>query len=247
MNRRLLCGVAFLLLIMARTGFGLPAEIVIGRAGDSQDTLIAYKILEVAYAKLDVKAVDAPMPALRSLVELENGRIDAEAQRVDTLKHRYKNIVQVPIQINFITAAGFSWKRDISIRTWEALNAYKIGIVRGIRFADIGTQHHPDRNLFPNYNSLFKSLAKQRIDIAIAPKMNGFMEIATLKAHDQLHLVAKNLQVIPLFHYLSTKKKEFYEPIYGVLQDMQANGELEKIRKEVLVKYYKMPDAYFDK
>lgn len=241
-----LWAVAIISLVILREGFCLPSQIVIGRAGDSQDTLIAYKILEIAYSNLGVKAIDTPMPALRSLIELEKGRIDAEAQRIDQLKNEYKNIIQVPIRINYIVAAAFSWKKDIKIRTWNDLKSYKVGIVKGIRFADIGTKQHPERSFFTDYSSLFRSLSKKRIDVAIAPKMNGFIEIRQLNLQNSIHLVSKNLQIIPLFHYLSVKREELYEPIYAVLKEMRDNGQLEKIRRDVLVTHYKMPDAYFD-
>lgn len=64
------------------------------------------------------------------------GKVDAELQRIDGISNKYPDLVPVPIPINIIQGTVFSKKYRFPITGWHSLRPYKIGIVRGILFAE---------------------------------------------------------------------------------------------------------------
>ncbi len=118
-----------------------PADVItIAGVDGSADADASRVILEKAYSRLGIRLIIRMYPAERAIQMSNGGALDGELQRIDAVKQVYDNLVQVRPAINFLEASVFSAGIDFPIESWESIRPYRIGIVRGIKFAEANTE-----------------------------------------------------------------------------------------------------------
>ena len=198
---------------------------------NSVDTVTSEVILREAYRRIGINLVIKKYPAERALKLANQGKVDGEVQRINGIAAKYPNLIQVHPKINFIEGVVFSKSVTFDVKGWESLRPYRIGIIRGIKFAERNTA---GMKVLPagNYATLFKMLDRKRFDIIVSPSLNG--------RYQMLQAGVKGLRELPppimrfdLFHYLHKKNKALLPRISKVLQSMRESGDLKKIRRHV--------------
>ena len=119
-------------------------------------------ILTEAYRRIGIKLTVKRFPGARAIKLANRGDYDGDLQRIDAIKNIFKNLVQVRPAINFLEASAFSAKHNFAVKGWESLRPYRIGIIRGMKFADVNTQGM-NRAVVSNYEALFKMLKIDRV------------------------------------------------------------------------------------
>jgi polar amino acid transport system substrate-binding protein len=197
---------------------------------DSYDVIISAVILKYAYRKIGIDLSFKHYPPQRALLESNSGDMDGEIQRVDGLSKEYSNLIQIYPSINYIEAVAFGMDNKIAINGWESLRPYTIGIVRGIVFAEKHTGGM-EVQVVNDYKQLMLILQAGRVNIILAPKINGLVE--AYRANIPAINLQPPLEVIKLFHYLHRKNKNLVPKISEVLRVMEKNGNLKKIQDHV--------------
>ena len=247
MIRRRLCVVVLFLLVLSpgwvRIRFG--RTIVVFAAGAPELTLsmieneqthaVAAALLDKAYKRIGYRVEFAELPAKRALIWANEGRTDGDVARIEGTEKKYPNLV--PIHTPVIRFQGVAFTRDVraGIRRWRDLEPYRIGIVRGIRYAVIGTKGLQPL-LARDMTHLFRLLDIGRIDVAVAVREAGLVEIKRNFPNKGIHVVGEPLHQAPLFHLLHKRWGKIVPQIDGILQRMQASGELEAIHRDELRK-----------
>ena len=209
-------------------------RLVLVAAESTVDTVISEVILREAYARLGIKIDILKVPAERALRMANRGDVAGDAQRIDGLSETYPNLIKVSPPINFISGTAFSKTASFSIDGWDSLRPYRIGIIRGIKFAEQNTVGM-DRHLVGNYESLLKMLDRGRIDVMVSPYLNGLFQIRQLGANSEgVSALEPPISHIDLFHYLHVRHELLVERISNVLETMRATGELAAIRQHVV-------------
>lgn len=223
--------VAILLVAINRPIFAAETLTFAAAAG-TVDTVISEVILRKAYNKLGIGIAIKEYPGERALKLANAGRVAGDVQRIDGLGEKYQNLIQVRPAINFIEGAVFSKTARITVSGWDSLKPHRIGLIRGIKFAEINTKGMKTEKV-PDYENLFRMLQKGRVDIAISPRLNGHYQLKRLGITG-IHELLPPVQKFQLFHYLHKKNVNLVPKLSQVLSAMQNSGELDRLRNHIV-------------
>lgn len=196
---------------------------------------IGMDVLTKAYSQLGIKILYRPLPGERALRVANSGKVDGEVFRIANVQKRYKNLIQVPTQINILPAIAYTKGKKININGWHSLKSYRIGIQVGIKFAERGTKGMNPTRVDTN-EQLFKMLDSGRIDLAIAAQSNGLKTLKKLNTK-QISGLTPAIEEYPLYHYLHKKNAHLINKLNAVLIKMTRQGEIKAIRENHLKKF----------
>jgi len=203
-------------------------KLVFTSVEDAYIQRISESVLKEAYGRLNISFETSWQPAKRALKIVGSGLSDGEISRVAAIGKIYPELIRVSVPVNHLEGMVYSKNKDLIINGWESLEPYKIGIGRGIRFAEMGTN---GMNVLKvnGFTSLFQMLGKNRVDVIVAPKIVGLYQIASFGTED---VVANEPPVIKLnqYHYLNKKHKKLALRLEKVLKEMQEEGKIDAIR-----------------
>ncbi|GEM_PF-371866 len=223
--------IGILLLSLGHSTVCVAQQLTFVTVETSEDTAVSETVLREAYGRLNINLVIKKYPAERAIRLANRGLVDGEIQRVDAIKHNYVNLIQVQPAINVLEAVAFTRSIRFQPQGWDSLRPYRIGLIRGIKFAENNTVGM-NRDLVSRYQSLFKMLDGGRIDVAVAPKINGLISIRKHN-HSAINVMEPALMHFKLFHYLHRKNLDWVPKIEAVLHNMHQSGELQKIRQRI--------------
>lgn len=192
---------------------------------------IAREIIEEAYARIGISVTFLFVPGKRSLMMANNGRVDGDLARILGTETVYENLLPVPTRVLDFSAVAFTKRADITVNNWQELQGYRVGIIRGIRYSEIGTRGMNPRYA-DNMQHLFQLLDQGRVDVAIATIRAGMSEIAVHYPQGEIHQAGDVLHTEPLHHFLHRKHKEIIPLLDNALNEMTQTGIIRKIAEE---------------
>jgi ABC-type amino acid transport substrate-binding protein len=80
-------------------------------------------------------------------------------------------------------------------------------------------------------------LAADKIDVAVSDSFSGLVVIKQLGLEDQIKVLTPPLQKNAIYHFLHEKHRNLIPKVEKVLRKMQASGELDRLRKQIVEKY----------
>ncbi|MDJ0784008.1 MAG: hypothetical protein QNJ22_18720 [Desulfosarcinaceae bacterium] len=190
---------------------------------------ISATLLTEAYRSLGIAIKCVEMPLARSLVESNKGSVDGEVNRVPVIEPQYPSLLRVPVSINQMEIVVFSRAHDFEVSGWQHLWPYRIAIRKGAKIVEERTR---GMQVFPFLSSekMFTLVHKERYDLCISARINGYLHIKTLRlAH--LRALEPPLETIKLYHYLHNKHIHLLPLITAALQKMEAAGRLASVRE----------------
>lgn len=197
---------------------------------DSALTAVNKRVVTEAYKRIGFKIQIERLPAARALKISNKGEVDGELFRIADIVNDYPNLRMIPIPIYILEARVFSKDVEFSVNGWESLRPYNIGIVRGVKHAELGTKGM-NRHISVNYDHLFKMLYKKRVDIVVAARLSGLESIAKLNLKE-IKMLDNPIVKLPLYHFLHKKHERLIPKLTEVLRRMEKEGTLQKIRHE---------------
>jgi polar amino acid transport system substrate-binding protein len=219
------------LILSGQIGRAQARDILLVTPQDSIDTVISEVILRLAYRQIGITVRIEKYPAERALRMANAGKVDGEVQRVFGIEKKYPNLVRIDPTINYIEATIFSRDKSFFVDGWASLRPYSIGIVNGIKFAENGTGGM-NVDKVGDYRNLMRILKHGRVDIGIAPSINGLYELKKAGI-TQVRELQPAIARFNLFHYLHRKNQPLASRLSRVLKKMAAAGKLAEIRRHV--------------
>jgi polar amino acid transport system substrate-binding protein len=192
---------------------------------------IGAQILLVAYAKLNIPIQIVYISGQRALIESSEGRFDGEVQRIYSIGNRYPTLLRVPTPINYVEATVFAKKPGFKHQGCDSLKGLHIGRVRGVIYAQECTRGMVNVAVMENSTILMRTLDKGIVDIVIAGRINGLTQLKKL-GFSSIMALKPPLSKSLLYHYLHQKHQHLIGKIDRVLKQMQADGELETLRRQ---------------
>ena len=222
------------LLLMVRPGQAAPwpHRLELSTIANSHIQTISANIVQQAYRQLGITTTIHALPAERALHFANSGLVDGEISRIDGLAPQYPNLIQLPVAINYLQASAFSFDPDIRLNDWQSLAPYRIGILRGNKFAEQGTLGL-DVQAVNSPAQLLKMLSNGRLDIIITSFVASHRLYQRLKAQaSPLKLVRLDSQLprIKLYHYLHERHRHLVPALTRQLRDMEQQGTLKAMR-----------------
>ncbi|MGB1236704.1 MAG: substrate-binding periplasmic protein [Pseudomonadales bacterium] len=225
--------IVMLALFFVHSPVQASSELVFAQIVNTPDQRVGAQIIEAAYAKLGYTVRTVEMPGKRALKESSSGRLDGEVHRIFEIADEYTSLVRVPTPLNYIESAVFTRDQDFTVTDCQALDAYAVGIVGGVKHAEICVVGLRDVQVFGTSEKMMKLLNLGRIQLAITAKVNGQVLVSQMKLSG-IKPLSPALRKMPVYHYLHRKHRDLVPQIDAVFQEMQRSGELEQLRQQAV-------------
>jgi polar amino acid transport system substrate-binding protein len=233
-------------LLTCLIGFALPpsradaapaqAVLRLSRLENIPDQYVGGEILKAVYRRLDIAIEFVDLPAKRALVESSQGRVDGEVHRILAVQSEFPSLLPVRASINYIEPSAFVKQRELRIDGWSSIAPYSIGIVRGVGSSERGTSGMSKVEAVATMEQLMQMLASGRIDVAVCDRFSGVLLNRKLRLDAVVRPLSPALEHIPLYHFLHERHRELVPRVEKVVQEMEAGGELERLRREITLR-----------
>jgi polar amino acid transport system substrate-binding protein len=224
------CFIVLLLLLFQTAGANEP-KLVVATVENSADAVTSRAVMVEAYGRLGIAVEFRAYTAAAALAASNSGDAGAELARIDGIDQVFENLVQVPIPINLIKGVAFSRKYRFPITGWHSLRPYRIGIVKGIVFAEQQTIGM-DRQVFNSYSELIQAMNDDLIEVGVMPRVEGLKAIANENNKDIFEMEGI-LETLFLYHYVHVSRSNLVNKLTPVLKKMLLSGEIRKIRERL--------------
>lgn len=192
-------------------------------------------VIKEAYKKIGIDIEIRTYNPTEGIKFANMGNLDGELQRIDGINQKYTNLVQVQIPINYLEACAFSKNKNLKVDGWSSLKSLRIGLVKGIKFAEQGTKGM-NVKVFDNYDDLIYMLQQDEVDVAIMSRITGIV-ILNEKGITEISGIHGNIESIFLYHYLHKKHSALVPLLEDVLKGMFKEGIIRKTKERLLKKY----------
>jgi polar amino acid transport system substrate-binding protein len=202
---------------------------------DNKDTLVVSSkaVLTRAYSELNQTSEFVDLPIRRALNMLLNGELDGNLYRLGELGGRYPALFRVETPINIAEIRVYALDPKLPVANWEQLSNLKVGYERGTLIIERRLNQLGRVVEASTHTDLFKLLSRGAVDaiLVVEPAQSPLQSIVLQDNIKRLEVI---LESVPLYHYLSNEHRNLGKKLNTVLQRMQSNGELQKIRMTVL-------------
>lgn len=218
-----LCGSMTAAKEAATLRFSMPENLRVG-------TVMAQRILLQAYAKIGVKINFVPLPAARSTLMWEDGRLDGLTYRlIDT---ELANGIQLKTPISYGDVVAFSIKERFQVAGYDSLRPYKVGYIAGVPFLLEKLKNVPVKESAPSIESLFRKLELGRSDVVVDSRFS--LCFAEKLGIANVMILEPALERSFGHHYLHMRHQHLVEPLEKALQSMERDGSIKKLQDEAV-------------
>lgn len=222
-------------LLLVATPAHAGETLVLGGA-THEVTGVTLAILQAAYARLDITVESKMFPSKRSLAEADAGFTDGEINRVGEIASNHPDLIRIDVPVNSFDSVVFSCGKPVHVDGWASLEGLRIGILRGIQYAEIATKGWPNVTIKESYDSLFDLLTMGRLDAVVSSRPEGYWQSRRTNT-DCIIVNEPPLTRKLLYHYLHKRHAELVPAITHVLREMADNGELAAIHEKATREY----------
>jgi polar amino acid transport system substrate-binding protein len=197
---------------------------------------ISEDILREAYARIGIRVATDEFPGERALIMSNSGNTDGEVNRIRGISRKYPNLRIIPVAINSIEGLAFAISPNITIRKWQDLQPYIVGLRIGAKYAEYGTAGMKVTAVATN-DQVFDMLDQRRTDVAISTRIEGVLTIKKLGLTG-IRPMEPPLVTLKLFHFLHKKHLALVPRITLVLEEMAKEGRIKAIKDAAIRKLH---------
>ncbi len=230
----------FLLLFTATSTFAEPPLLLSTFAGpplsNPEQSGMYDLILKEAFNRLGREIDIIQLPAERSLTNANNGITDGDFVRISGLDTIYPNLIRVSEKITDFEFVAFARHMDFKTTDWKTLIPYHVAIVRGWKILEENITDTQSLVRAKNQDILFTLLDKDRTDIVVYSRYEGYSVIKAL-GMEGVKALEPPLAVREMFLYLNKKHIKLAPLVAAAFKDMKDDGTYEKIRRKTLTPF----------
>ena len=220
-----------LLMFGTQSAFALT----ISKMENTPSGIVWSKVLQEIYKRAEIPIEFVDMPTKRSLSQSSRGRIDGELVRIHKVGEIFPTLIRIPTPFTFFESRAYARSQDTQQRInqdgWKALKDYRVGIVRGLKYAEIDLDGIKDVVEVDRTEQLYKMLERGRIDVALSTNVSGLFLIKKFNLQS-VYLLEPALKRHELYHYLHEKNKQYVSVLDKTIQAMKESGELAELEKK---------------
>lgn len=202
---------------------------------NSQGDGILDQLFRETFRRLGVEVEMVFSRTDRSILDVNAGILDAEANRIAGMEAQYPNLRRVPEANMTMEFVAFS-RRPLEIEGWESIRDLDIGIVKGWRILEQNTEGFPYVVTVPTETQLFEMLSRDRIDVALYAKLTGYATLGEMGLSDISHQ-GPPLETRQMYLYVHESKGPLVDDIAHALRGVKSDGTYQAIFAEVLRRY----------
>jgi polar amino acid transport system substrate-binding protein len=208
---------------------------------------VAIRVLTLAYAELGYQLEAVSLPAARSLHMANEGLVDGELFRGNSIEVDFKQLIRIPVVIDKgeIVAIVDRNRDDIYLDSWLSLAPYRVGAQLGIKTIQVHTEGY-NVEYVAEAEQLLLQILHGRTDVAVGPQsvfLQALNHLILTGVNDKLPLadikfIEPPIETDDLFHYLHESNMDLAVGITRVLTRLEQEGVIARIRNEVLLDRY---------
>ena len=234
--------ITFIIVMFCATSYA-QSSLRIARIENIPDQFVGGEILKVVYSRLRIPVELVDLPAKRALTESSAGKLDGEVHRNINVQTQYPTLIMIRPAINYIEPSVFSKKHDFKVKGWGSITDYNVGIVRGVGTSEDGTRGMKQVQAVTTLEQLMLALAAGRVDVAVSDAFSGLAVVKKLGLEDRIKVLTPPLQKNEIYHFLHEKHRDLVPKVEKMLREMQASGELEQLRTQIIKAYLAQRDS----
>lgn len=224
--------IGLLLSLVLTAAIGKPKDSLVLQFSEPENlrvsSVMAQKILRHAYAKIGIKINFLPLPAARSTLMWEDGRLDGLSYRL--IDSQLENGIRLTIPITKGDVVAFSIKQRFEIAGYDSLQAYLVGYMAGVPFLLERLKNVPRKEPAPSIESLFRKLQLGRSDLVLESRLSSCF--AQKMGMSNIVILEPALETILGYHYLHIRHKKLAEALEKILRNMERDGTIKKYQDE---------------
>ncbi|WP_419799104.1 MAG: substrate-binding periplasmic protein [Terasakiella sp.] len=222
---RLVIFILLLLNFVSATGYASPFTISVEQNNVFLEALLPELLSE---AKLEAKIVT--IPSRRALVELNEGRIDANGLRLRILEERYPNIIKMDEPVLHIDFIAITKRDNIIVKSWADLAPYKVAYPAGWKIFDVNVPTNTNVTKVNDHMQLFNLLEIDRVDVVLLSKTIANTLLKNRKDHSFL-LLNPPLHSTPSYLFFHKSRQEEAHKMAVALRRLKANGLYDSLKQ----------------
>lgn len=184
-------------------------------------------VLEMAYSELGYQLSYSSVPLARSYIEADHGKLDGLRGRVEDIEFDFPNLIQLPVPLLSFDLILVIDEKQCTGCDLKDLN--NVGSVRGFRALD----NFLENTALPFEIVRFTSQS-QTIEMLISGKIQGAIVAEAMLTDASIenidHWRTFPLTKVDIYHYLHKKNQGLVAPLTDILNQMDKNGELAKLK-----------------
>ena len=176
------------------------------------------------------------LPAERSLILSNQGINDGECCRIPSVVlDEYTNLMAIDVSFFSARFSAFSKNKKTPVKSFEDLKPFSVGTVAGWKIAVIKVKEiRPAQvHILTTPEQLLNMLDQDRLDYGVVGYLSGLESISRLKL-DTIHVIEPPLIEKPLYLMLHKKHKDLIPLFSQVLNEMQNDGTISRLYKELI-------------
>ncbi len=194
------------------------------------------KLLQEIYNRAGISIEFVALPTGRSLAQSSRGIIDGELVRIHKVGDLYPTLIRVPTPFTFFESRAYARSADTQKRIdedgWSALQDYRVGSVRGMKYAEIDLKDIKNVVEVDRTEQLYKMLERDRIDVALSTNVSGLFLIRKFD-FQSIYLLEPAIKRHDLYHYLHEKNKQYIPILDKTIRAMKESGELAELEERI--------------
>lgn len=170
------------------------------------------------------------IPAERSIRLANDGIVDGDCMRIDSIEQLYPNLVQVPEAIFHVKFTAFVRKGFTLQPEWDGLKPHHVGALYGWKLIEMRVKAVEPKSFVrvDKAESLFQMLQLGRIDVAALNTLDGVRKLKEMKL-SEIVPVKPPLASVPLYFCLHKSHTDLVEPLTDVFRSMKEDGTWQRI------------------
>lgn len=237
-DRWIMCLYGVLMLFCTEAHARKPLRLVV--LNTSPPSVIAGAMLSEVFRQVDIPLVLLTMPAARSSLEADAGRVDGEIARVASYGDTHPMLIRVDPPIDQLSISAY-FKKTLraNIANKEDLIPYRVGYVHGLKATYDQVKDLPQFREAQSSKLLALMLGANRFDAIVNNSASTDYYLFKLGYTD---IEQVELSREPLHLYLHQKHRDLVPLIASSIRKMTASGELARVRKNAIDQLYSSKD-----
>jgi len=209
-------------------------SIYIAVIDDVPSTTMAVRLLEVAYQRLGLEMKTLVAPSRRALMMADNGKLDGDLFRIESVAADYPNLTQVDYPL--LEGGLFAVVRDPTAQTMPEPGdkPLQVAVRRGIIIAEQTAEALGMEPLHTeSYEQMLKLLERGRVELALVSDIEGLSPLASGR-WSQFVVLPEPVIHFQLYHYVNRRHGNLARELAQVLEELEFEGVKDDIRERTL-------------
>lgn len=221
------------------TTLNAQETLILSRGSDHPMGIVSERILTQAYQRMGIDIETRELPVARSLQMANAGQVDGELFRAAWIEKDFPNLIRIPAVLAHGLIVVFTKNVEFEVNGWNSLRPYSIGVQIGVKLVEAKTAGMRVEPMV-TAEQLFRTLAFGRKDIVVLPRAAGLTALKRMGLKgigdnvplQGIKVLEPSLAQVDGYHYLHKKNEQLVPKITAVLQQMDEEGLIQRIREQ---------------